>query len=344
MKAKFIEFPLAGSARISEQDIKTPGAGDVLVEAEASLISCGTERHFLMNAPQYPFQPGYSLVGRIAAIGADAHDFKVGDRVFAIATHGSHVVCDQRFVFRIPDDMAAQDAVFASVAAMAIYAAGLARYRLGDPVMVIGQGLIGLLTTQILRLSGALPIIGIDIVDSRLKLSAQFGADFCFHANDKAGLDALLATLPGGGVAATIEFSGGGQALETAIHACRRRGRIVAGSLGNGEGQTDIYGLPFLKGLQLIGAYFNARPVHLRQVEATSPLEWPVRPYDGGYYTDNEVSTCGSDYAQFFTMVDLGRLDLSSLVNAVVPCDEAPEVFARLPKSDFLGVVIKWKN
>jgi NADPH2:quinone reductase len=343
LKGQFVEFTGPGAATLVDAEVGAPGAGEVLIEAETSLISPGTERHFLLKAPRYPIRPGYSLVGRVGAVGPGTGAFGVGDRVFAMAEHGNRVVCDQRLVFKVPETVSADEAVFASVGAMAVYAVGLTRIALGDPLLIIGQGLIGLLATQVSRCAGAMPIIGLDVRTDRLELSSRLGADLHFDAREEAAVDAAVAQLPGGGVAATIELSGAASALDRAVALTRRRGRIIAAALGMHGRPTDMFGLPFLKGLHLIGAYFNARPFRLDQSELSSPLNWPPRPYDGGEYSDNELATSSSDFMHFLRMLQLNRVNVEPLISEVVEMADAPALFERLAHSDFLGGLIRWR-
>ena len=134
-------------------------------------------------------------------------------------------------------------------------------FALGDPVLVIGQGLIGLIATQLVRLSGANPIIGIDVDASRLALSRKLGADLTFDARDEAALEAALPDLPGGGPAVTLELSAVPKMIERAIAVTRRKGRIVRGSLAIRGYSTDVYGRAWREGIKIIGTLFQCTTV-----------------------------------------------------------------------------------
>lgn len=343
MKATFVEFTGPGAAQSVEADVPPVGAGDLLIEAEVSLISIGTERSFLKQAPYYPFRPGYSLVGRVLAMGAEVTDFQIGDLVKASVHHGSLVVCDHRLVFKVPDGVAPEDAAFAPVGAMAICAVRLARIAWGDAAMIMGQGLIGLIATQVARLQGAAPLITTDVKDERLELSRRFGADIVLDARDEAAMDQVVQALPGGGLAAIVELCGGAEVIDRAISLSRRRGRIVAASLGFHVKPTAIYGEAFLKGLQLLPVYFNARPWQLRQIEVTSPLDWPIRPYDGGEYDGNEVDTSSGDFNLFMQFLKYGRVDVKPLLERELSPQDAARFFPELVTKDALGILIRWK-
>ena len=72
MRSSVIAFTAPGRAELLDRAIEPPEPGRILIEAELSLISAGTERTLLKQAPDYPFFPGYSLVGHVAAVGVTA--------------------------------------------------------------------------------------------------------------------------------------------------------------------------------------------------------------------------------------------------------------------------------
>jgi 2-desacetyl-2-hydroxyethyl bacteriochlorophyllide A dehydrogenase len=342
VKGAFIEFTGPGRAELVEAEVVTVGPNDLLIEAESSLVSIGTEREFLRQAPHYPFRPGYSLVGRVIDKGGDVRGFTIGDRVMASAVHGSHVLCDHRLAFKVPDAVSAEAASFATVGAMAVCAVRLAGLRLGDPLMIMGQGLIGLLATQIARLQGAAPLIVTDIDPARLQRAEAYGADSIIDAREEEAIRRLVAGLPGGGPAAVLELCAGAQVIDQAIGLCRRRGRIVAASLGHNVDPANLYGLAWLKGLHLLPIYFNARPWRLQQIEVTSPLDWPIRPYDGGAYDGNETDTSAGDYDLFLRLLELGRVEAASLIEVRLAPSEAAGFFNGMLDKAALGVVIDW--
>lgn len=343
MRSSVIAFTAPGRAELLDRAIAPPEPGRILIEAELSLISAGTERTLLKQAPDYPFFPGYSLVGHVAAVGEGVTGFAVGDRVAASASHGSLVACDADLAFPIPDGVSSQDAAFFTVGATALYAVRLAQIAMGDPVLVVGQGLIGLIATQIARCAGAVPVIGVDLDRKRLDLALALGADFVFEAGDEQGLAGAAAALAGGGVAATIELSGAPVMIDRAIGLTRRRGRVVAASLNPAGYKVDLYGEAWMKGLSLVGAYFNSRPWRLDTVEMAPPTNWPLRSYRGGRFEGNDIGTSAGDSALLLDLLAHGRIKVAPLVSEAVDAKEAPALFDRLPRSEFLGALIRWK-
>lgn len=340
--AKIIRFDAPGHAVLVDQPLAAPGPGQVRVKAEVSLVSAGTERTLLLKAPAYPLTPGYSMVGRITDLGPGVTGLAVGDRVVAHTAHASEAVCDHRFVLPVPEQVASDDAAFFVIGAMALFTVRLAALQIGDPLLMIGQGLIGLVATQVARMAGAAPITVVDVAPERLELARRFGADRGFLASEGEGLRQWLRSLPGGGPAATVELAGIGPAVDTAIEVTRRRGRVVAGSMLPSGHPVDAFGRAWMAGLQLVGAYFNSRPWHLAATDTTSPLDWPVRPYDSGTYAGSDVDTSQGDIALFLRLLACGRFDLQPIVGEAVEAKDAPALFNRLPHSDTLGHLIRW--
>ncbi|MCA9254092.1 MAG: hypothetical protein KDA33_00580, partial [Phycisphaerales bacterium] len=190
---------------LSLEDVPAPlcRAGGVLVRTCYSLVSTGTERMKVQQARMSLIEKararpdkvrqviesvkqvgiaesmnkvrerlealtplGYSLAGRVEAVGAGIDDLSVGDLV---ACAGEGVACHAEFVFvprnlvaRIPTGANAQDAAFTTVGAIAMHGVRQADVKLGDTVLVIGLGLVGLLGVQILKAAGC-RVIGVDI-------------------------------------------------------------------------------------------------------------------------------------------------------------------------------------
>jgi threonine dehydrogenase-like Zn-dependent dehydrogenase len=340
--AKAIILDKAGSAKLIEREVSPPAEGQIAIRSELSLVSAGTERTQVENAPSYPLEPGYATVGQITAIGGGVPGLSVGDRVFAQMAHASEAVIDHRFAVPVPEGVSSQDAAFTAVGAMANYAVRQGQAKLGDPLLILGQGLIGLIATQIARVSGAMPITVVDIAEKRLDLGRRFGADRTFLASDDA-LPGWLADLCGGGPAVSIILSGAASALETAVAATRRGGRIVTGALVPQGQDVNVYGRVWLEGISIVGSYFNARPYQLNATETTSPYDWPISLYDAGRYVGDNLRTGRDDFVQFLQLLRHDRVHVSDLIDETVDAQQAPEMFMGLPSVDTLGHIIRWR-
>src|SRR5205814_371439 len=153
MTARAIVFPERGRVELREEATPAAAAGGVVVAASLSLVSTGTELTCLHRrfAPgthwdewvRGDFRPGYSLVGRVADVGAGVEGLREGDRVACHAPHASSVAVAVEDLFPVPADVADEDAVWfalASIAQIAVERGVLVR---GEAAAVLGLGVLG---------------------------------------------------------------------------------------------------------------------------------------------------------------------------------------------------------
>ena len=127
-----------------------------------------------------PLALGYSCAGTVREVGAGAEEFRVGDRVACAgmnyASHAETVFVPKNLTVKIPEGVSFDEAAFVTLGAIALQGVRTAEVRLGDAVAVIGLGLLGQLTVQILKAAGC-RVLGIDLDDAKIALARQFGAD-----------------------------------------------------------------------------------------------------------------------------------------------------------------------
>lgn len=162
-----------------------------------------------------PQSPGYSSAGTVLAVGEGVTDIQPGDRVTCAgagyAVHAEIACVPRLLIARIPsrdsilgEDVPFEEAAFATLGAVALHGIRTAEAKLGDLVAVIGLGLLGQLTVQLLKAAGC-RTLGIDINASRADLARQFGADavapsarefreLCLEESRGAGVDSVLIT------------------------------------------------------------------------------------------------------------------------------------------------------
>ena len=158
-----------------------------------------------------PQSPGYSSAGTVIALGEGVTDLRPGDRVACagagFAVHAEIACVPRLLVARIPtrgpiDEVPLDEAAFATLGAVALHGIRTAEAKLGDLVAVIGLGLLGQLTVQLLKAAGC-RVMGLDIDASRADLARHMGADavassasafrdLCVEASHGAGVDCVL--------------------------------------------------------------------------------------------------------------------------------------------------------
>jgi predicted dehydrogenase/threonine dehydrogenase-like Zn-dependent dehydrogenase len=185
----------------------------------------------VMARLESPSPLGYSCAGEVIAVGSEVVGIQVGDRVAcAGAEHAHHaeIVCvPQNLVALIPDGVPYEHAAFTTVGAISLHGVRQADVQLGDAVVVIGLGLVGLLTVQLLKASGA-RVFGIDVNPARCELAQQLGADrVAIRADDVVG---LVRDFTHGYGADVVMLTAGGSTndpIELAGELARDRGKVV---------------------------------------------------------------------------------------------------------------------
>ena len=263
-------------------DLPSPGVGPgkLLIQTRATLISAGTEKmlvefsqaNLIQKARQQPdkvkqvlekigtdgLMPtldavfrklneplplGYCNAGIVLEVGAGVSDIKPGDRVASNGPHAEVVCVPRNLCAKIPDGVSDESAAFTVLGSVALQGVRLAEPTLGEKFVVFGMGLLGLLTTQLLRASGC-EVLAVDLSDERLALAASFGAR---TVNIGSGGDPIAAasawTQGMGADGVIITASAKTDALmHQAAEACRVRGRIIlVGVVGLNLRRDDFF-------------------------------------------------------------------------------------------------------
>ena len=117
---------------------------------------------------------GYSNVGKV--VGCDTGSpFQVGDRVVSNGPHAEIVCASETLAAKVPDSVSDQAAAFTVVGSVGLQGIRLIQPSLGERIVVMGLGLIGLMTVQMLRAQGC-RVLGTDFDSEKLKLAQGFGA------------------------------------------------------------------------------------------------------------------------------------------------------------------------
>ena len=154
---------------------------------------------------------GYSSAGIVDKISEDVKDFKIGDRVACagaeFAWHADKISVPKNMVTKVPDEVDLKDASFATISSIALNGFRCANPELGHTIVIIGLGLIGLLTVQIAKAAGC-KVIGIDLDERKVKLALELGADYAYVRSEsnittileltgQIGVDSVIITASG---------------------------------------------------------------------------------------------------------------------------------------------------
>ncbi len=248
MKGHAIEHVRAGQTVWSEVEVAEPGAGEVLVRSEYSAISAGTESLLfkglfprdvqldeaipaLRRPCTYPIRYGYSLVGRIVQVGDEANEYWLGRSVFLFHPHQDFVCARLDACLPLPDGLSSRDACFLPNTESAVSFAMDVRPALGEQLLVVGLGIVGLLTTAILAHFPLGELVVVDRLASRCAWGRQLGA------TASTTLDGLVAdgNPAGAGFDAALELTGNMSTLNGVFDVMGFGGRIVLGSWYGGQ-------------------------------------------------------------------------------------------------------------
>jgi predicted dehydrogenase len=263
------------------EEVPTPlvKSGSVLIQTSKSLVSLGTERmlvefgksNLISKARQQPDKVkqvldkiktegllptleavfnklgeplplGYCNVGRVVAVGDGVSEFKVGDRVASNGQHAEFVCISKNLVAKIPDNIEDSEAVFTVIGSIGLQGIRLINPTFGETIVVIGLGLIGLLTAQMLYANGC-RVIGIDIDKNKLELARKWGIETLNPVESNSVKEVLELTNGIGcdGVVITASAKSN-DIIAQAAQMSRKRGRIVlVGVIGLNISRADFF-------------------------------------------------------------------------------------------------------
>lgn len=335
MKTKQIVFTKPCAAELLEAEYSAPKESEVTVELEYSAISSGTEKANLLGTrpgtniaeneeATYPRALGYSAAGKVIEVGSGITDIQVGDKVIVYwGQHKKHITVNRKNVVKIPDGVSSKEASMAFISVFPLAAIRKTRLEIGESALVMGLGILGIFAVQLLRATGAYPIIAVDPVEERREFALKMGADYVFDPTE-AGFAKKVNSLTGGGVNVCIEVTGLGIGLIQALDCMKEMGRVaLLGCTRSSKFEIDYYGKVHGRGISLIGAHTMARP----KLES-SPALW----------TDED------DLKAITALIKGGRLNFKDMICEIHSPTEAPEVYTRLvnEKNFPIGVLFDW--
>lgn len=224
--------------------------GELLIQTQLSAVSAGTELLVylgqiptemaldaslaaIQQKPAYPLQYGYASVGRVIQVGSSLDAEWLGKRVFAFQPHASHFIATPANLIPVPEDISAQNAVFLANMETAVNLVQDGSPGLGEQVVVLGQGIVGLLLAGVLAQYPLAQLVAVDAIAHRRQQALQLGATQVFDPFDAADIDRLkqeLNTASSKGADLIYEVSGTPDALNLGIELSGFASRLVIGS------------------------------------------------------------------------------------------------------------------
>ncbi len=307
-----------------------PAPGELLVQVAACGI-CGSDVHGYDGSSGRRIPPivmGHEAAGIVAAAGPGDNAFRIGDRVTFDSTvycgecpyclRGEMNLCDRRqvvgvscgeyrrngafaefvtvpqqIVHRLPASMSFAEAAMLEPVSVALHAVRVSEIRGGETALVIGAGMIGLLTLQAARAAGCSRVLIADVDATRLRLAESLGATETLHLSGPELAREVLSRT-GSGVDIALEAVGRDETIQTAIQSVRKGGTVTL--IGNITPQVT---LP----LQVV----VSRQLRLQGTAASS-----------------------GEYPQAIDLISRGAIQVRPLITAVAPLEDGPRWFERL--------------
>lgn len=269
-----------GETILEEVPVPLVKHGQVLIQTTRTLVSLGTERmlvefgkfnlyqkakqqpdkvkevvnkiktdglkptiNAVFNKLGQPIPLGYCNVGKVVAVGKGIDNLAIGDRVVSNGPHAEYVCVPKNLVAKIPDCVTDDEASFTVIGAIGLQGIRLANPTFGETIVVVGLGLIGLITAQLLKANGC-KVIGFDFDAQKVNLARSFGIDainpgdginqvaYVNNSTDAIGADAVIITAS----------NKSNDIISQSAKMSRKRGRIIlVGVIGLDISRADFY-------------------------------------------------------------------------------------------------------
>ncbi len=288
------------------------------------------------NRLSVPTPLGYSAAGIVEAVDEGNTRFRVGDLVACAgaecAFHAEYLAIPDMLATPVPEGVPGWQAAYTTVCSIAMQAVRQSQVQIGEQVVVIGQGLIGLLVTNLLSVAGA-RVMAVDVLPSRRALCASLGAERIVIVGEQNLADEARAWTNGYGVDATLVCTAtdNNTPIEQAAEIARDRGRIVI------VGITKV---------ELPRGHFYEKELDVRFSRSYGPgryepqYEWGGTDYPIGYVRWTEQR----NFQACLALMQQGKLGLPLMTTRCIPFTDAVGVYESLAKggSTDVGVVLEY--
>lgn len=360
------------TGEVTIEDLPQPavGAGQVLIRSTCSLISLGTERmlvefgkaSWIDKARQQPdkvsqvltkirtdgLQPtlqavrskleqplplGYCNVGVVVEVGSGVQDLQSGDRVVSNGSHAEMVVVPRNLVAKIPDGVSDQEAAFTVLSAIGLQGIRLVSPTLGETIVVIGLGLIGLLAVQLLKANGC-TVIGFDFDPDKVHRASEYGAKAFLVGGAVDSVATVLELTRGVGADGVIITASAktNEVISQSAQMCRQRGRVVlVGVIGLDIKRSDFYEKEI--SFQVSCSYGPGRYDYAYEQRG---MDYPI-----GFVRWTEQR----NFNAVLQLLSEKRLSVQKLVSRAIPLEQAPEIYATIGEDkSTLGILINYSQ
>ena len=358
-----------GDTILEEVPVPRVKSGSVLIQTTRTLVSLGTERmlvdfgkaNFIKKAKQQPDkvkmvldkvktdglrptleavfnklgQPlplGYCNVGKVVAVGKGVTEFSVGDRVASNGNHAEYVCIPKNLAAKIPDNVTDEEAAFTVIGAIGLQGIRLLQPTFGETIVVVGLGLIGLITAELLLANGC-NVIGFDFDPEKIRIAKEKGI---IAINPGEGTDQVkfLESYTNGigadGVIITASNKSN-EIISQSANMCRKRGRIIlVGVIGLDISRADFYEKEI--SFQVSCSYGAGR--------YDEEYEQKGHDYPIGYVRWTEKR----NFEAVLNAISKKTLDVNSLITDRVPLNDYQKIYGDMSNSKSIASILEYSS
>ena len=358
-----------GDTLLEEVPVPRVKSGCVLIQTTRTLVSLGTERmlvdfgkaNFIQKAKQQPDkvkmvldkvktdglrptmeavfnklgQPlplGYCNVGKVVAVGKGVTEFSIGDRVASNGNHAEYVCVPKNLVAKIPDNITDEEATFTVIGAIGLQGIRLLQPTFGETVVVVGLGLIGLMTAELLLANGC-NVIGFDFDSEKIKIAKEKGIVAVNPAEGTDQVKFVESYTNGAGADGVIITASNksNEIISQAANMCRKRGRIVlVGVIGLDISRADFFEKEIT--FQVSCSYGAGR--------YDEEYEQKGHDYPIGYVRWTEKR----NFEAVLDAISRKRLDVNSLITNRVSLNDYLKIYGNMSNSKSIASILEYAS
>jgi len=355
-----------GETILEEFPVPSVGYGSVLIQTSHSLVSLGTERMLVefgkasliekarqqpdkvnqvldkiktdgllstleavFNKLGQPIPLGYCNVGKVIAVGKGVSEFSVGDRVASNGPHAEVVSVPKNLVAKIPGSVSDEEATFTVIGSIGLQGIRLLKPQLGETIVIIGLGLIGLISCQLLKANGC-NVIGIDLDQSKCTLANNWRIKTLNPKTNDPVKSVLESTqnIGADGVLITASTKSN-DVISQAAQMSRKRGRIVlVGVIGLDINRADFYEKEL--SFQVSCSY---GPGRYDDIYEQKGIDYPL-PYVR--WTEKR------NFEAVLNAIQNGLLNVNDLITEKVPFQDFNKIYHNMDSSNSIASILEY--
>jgi threonine dehydrogenase-like Zn-dependent dehydrogenase len=286
----------------------------------------------VFNKLGQPLPLGYCNVGKVIAVGKDVQEFSIGDRVASNGHHAEFVCVPKNLVAKIPDNISDEEATFTVIGSIGLQGIRLLNPTFGETIVVVGLGLIGLVTAELLLANGC-NVIGFDFDSEKIRIAKEKGIT---AINPSEGTDQVkfVESITSGNGADGVIITASNKSNEIisqSARMCRKRGRVVlVGVIGLDISRADFFEKEIT--FQVSCSYGPGR--------YDEDYEQKGQDYPIGFVRWTEKR----NFEAVLNAISKGTLDVQPLITDRIPLPEYQKIYGDMGNSNSIAAILEYSS